>query len=108
MKLFCDENVKDSVYNLLHQEGYDVRRVRDVLEAGDPDWEVIEHCRRNDAVLLTNDDDFFAFDDHPGILFLDEQLAAPRAVVTAIQRIEETVGPGSMADTVWHVPDGWV
>jgi hypothetical protein len=56
-------------------------------------------------VLLTNDDDFFSFADHPGILFLDKQTTRARTVATAIGRIERSVP--DMSDRVWHVPNGW-
>jgi len=106
MKLCCDENIKRSVTDLLLQEGYDVVRVQDKLELGFEDSAIIAFCRGSGRVLLTNDDDFFRFDDHPGVLFLEEQLAPPRAVVTAIQRLDRHVP--ELTDEVWHVPDGWV
>lgn len=108
MRLLCDENVKGSIYSLLKQEGYEVTRVQDDLAIGDDDREIIEHCRTEQLVLLTNDDDFFVFDTHPGILFLDEQTAPARDVVTAVRRIEGLVGAEELANQVLHVPDGWV
>jgi len=108
MRLLCDENVKRSVFELLRQEGYDVERVQDRLELGFEDEEIVTYCRENDTLLLTNDDDFFTFDAHPGILFLDEQRARPREVVTAIQRIERFVGRDELKGRVFHVPDGWI
>lgn len=59
-------------------------------------------------MILTNDDDFFAFDEHPGILFLTRQSASPRSVARAIQRIEEVLDPDVLANSIVHVPDGWV
>jgi predicted nuclease of predicted toxin-antitoxin system len=105
MKLCCDENIKRSVTDILTQEGYDVIRVQDELELGFEDAEIVSFCRESNRVLLTNDDDFFRFDDHPGILFLDEQRTPPRDVVTAIQRIDRHVP--AVPGEVWHVPDGW-
>ncbi|WP_290816077.1 DUF5615 family PIN-like protein [Halovivax sp.] len=107
MKLCCDENVKASIVTLLEQEGYDLERVQDV-DLGTDDPSVVDHCRETDRVLLTNDDDFFAFDDHPGIFFLDEQTTPARDVVTAVQRIAQHVDRDEFADRVWHVPNGWV
>ncbi|UWG51838.1 PIN domain [Halalkaliarchaeum sp. AArc-CO] len=106
MKLCCDENVKRSITTLLEQEGYDVVRVQDDLELGIEDAEIVRFCRADDRVLLTNDDDFFEFDDHPGILFLDEQRTPPRTVVTALQRIDRHVD--DVSGQIWHLPDGWV
>lgn len=105
MRLCCDENVKRSVTSLLRQEGHDVVRVQDELELGDGDAEIVAFCRETDRVLLTNDDDFFEFDDC-GVLFLTEQGAPPREVATAIQRIDRH--SDRAADRVWHVPNGWV
>ena len=73
MKLCCDENIKRSITTILDQEGHDVVRVQDELDLGDADRTVLEFCRETDRILLTNDDDFFDFETHPGILFLDEQ-----------------------------------
>ena len=106
MRICADENIKRSITTLLEQEGYDVVRVQDELELGFEDEAIVAFCRAHDLVLLTNDDDFFAFDDHPGILFLTEQRIPPRDAVTAIQRIDRYVD--DLAGTVWHVPDGWV
>lgn len=108
MRLCCDENIKRSIYSLLEQEGYDGVRVQDELTLGDDDSEVIDYCRREHRVLLTNDDDFFEFETHPGIFFLDEQTAPARDVVTAIRRIEGFVGADTLTDQVLHVPDGWI
>jgi len=71
MKLCCDENIKRSITNLLEQEGYDVVRVQEQLELGFEDRAIVEFCRENNRVLLTTDDDFFEFDQRPGVLFLD-------------------------------------
>jgi hypothetical protein len=87
---------------------YNVERVQDRLELGFEDGEIVSYCREADRLLLTNDDDFFAFDTHPGIFFVDDQRARPREVATAIQRIERFVGPEELAGQVFHVPDGWV
>ena len=106
MKLCCDENIKRSVTALLAQEGHDVVRVQDEFELGSEDRALIEFCRDRDRVLLTNDDDFFSFDDHPGVLFLTSQQTPPRDVATALRRIDRQVP--DPADRVWHVPDGWL
>ena len=95
-----------SVTDLLVQEGYDVVRVQDELDLGFDDGEIISFCRETDRLVLTNDEDFFDFDDHPGILFLNKQRTPPRDVVTAVQRIDRHVP--ETAGSVWHVPDGWI
>jgi len=107
MRLLCDENIKASVTDLLGQEGHDVVRVQDV-ELGIGDDEVIEFCRAERRVLLTNDDDFFDFDSHPGILFLTHQTTPARDVVNAIRHVERQLSAAELADVVLHVPDGWI
>lgn len=108
MKLLCDENVRGSIVRLLEQEGYDVERVQDSLIVGFEDADIVEYCRSDRRVLLTNDDDFFEFDSHSGILFLTEQRVPPRDVVAALQRIERHVDRPTLKNRVLHVPDGWV
>ena len=107
MRLLCDENIKTSILNLLRQEGHDVTRVQDELEIGFDDDDIIEHCRSEHRVLLTNDEDFFAFDHHSGILYLDEQTASPRTVATATRNIERHLPADVLRETVVHVPNGW-
>lgn len=106
MRLCVDENSKRSLTNLLEQEGYDVVRVQDELDLGFEDAEIVAFCREGERILLTNDDDFFAFDDHPGVLFLTAQRTPPRDAVLAIQRIDRHVD--DLHGQVWHVPDGWI
>lgn len=108
MRVCCDENVKHSIYHLISQEGMDVERVQDDLDLGIGDDAVLAYCRETDRALLTNDDDFLDVERHPGILFLDDQSAAPRAVVTAIRRIEEHFDSEERSGRTFHVPDGWV
>jgi predicted nuclease of predicted toxin-antitoxin system len=107
MKLLCDENIKTSILNLLGQEGHDTTRVQSALEIGFDDEDIIEHCRSDDRVLLTNDEDFLAFDHHSGILYLTEQTTPPRAVATAIRNIERHLPEDVLRETVVHVPNGW-
>jgi predicted nuclease of predicted toxin-antitoxin system len=107
MKLVADENIKSSITDLLVQEGHEVVRVQDV-ELGISDREVIEYCRAESRVLLTNDDDFFDFDSHPGTLFLTHQTTSAREVVNAIRHIERQLSADDLSGIVLHVPDGWV
>lgn len=106
MNLVCDENIKASITNLLAQEGHDVVRVQDV-ELGIGDSDVIEYCREETRVLLTNDD-FFGFDSHPGILFLAHQTTPARDVANAVRQIERQFTADELAGNILHVPDGWV
>ena len=107
MNLVSDENITTSIVGLLAQEGHDVVRVQDI-ELGIGDTDVIGYCREEVRVLLTNDDDFFDFDSHPGILFLARQTTPPRDVANAVRHIEQQFSVEELADTVLHVPDGWV
>lgn len=108
MKILCGESVRGSLVRLLEQEGHDVARVQDDLDVGFDDTEIIESCRETGRVVLTNDEDFFAFDSHPGVLFLDSQRTPPRDAVTAVQRIERHVDADTLENAVFHVPDGWI
>lgn len=107
MRLLCDENVRRSIYNVLSKEGHDVVRVQDELDIGFGDVELVQFCRDEDRILLTNDDVFFRFDDHTGVLLLVRQTAAPRSVATAVRRIESLVGVASLEGRVLHVTGEW-
>lgn len=106
MRCCCDENIKRSISVLLAQEGHDIVRVQDELGLSTPDSEIIDYCNETGRVLLTNDDDFFTFDTHPGICFLEAQRTDPRDVATVLRRLERHVE--DLSDAVWHIPDGWI
>jgi predicted nuclease of predicted toxin-antitoxin system len=106
MRCCCDENIKRSITLLLEQEGHDVVRVQDELGLSTPDSRIISFCTETDRVLLTNDDDFFGFDTHPGVCFLEAQRTPPRDVATVLLRIECHVD--DLSGVVWHIPNGWI
>jgi len=81
--------------------------VQDV-ELGIGDSDVIEYCSEERRVLLTNDDDFFDFDFHPGVLFLNRQTTHARVVANAVRHIEQQFPAAELEGTVLHVPNGWV
>lgn len=81
--------------------------MQDEFDPATPDSELVRFCREEDRVLLTNDEDVFSFETHPGVMFLTEQTASSRAVATAIRRIEQYVGEDELTGQVVHVPDGW-
>lgn len=105
MRLCCDENIKFSVFSLLKQEGFDVVRVQDELELAAEDENIVDYCVRTNRAIITNDTDFLDIRDHPGVLFLEEQTAAPRDVVEAIKRIDELVEFDELSEVVMYVPD---
>ncbi|ERH03142.1 MAG: hypothetical protein J07HN6_00146, partial [Halonotius sp. J07HN6] len=73
MRCCYDENIRRSISVLLAQEDHDIVRVQDELGLIMPNNEIIDYCNETDRVLLTNDDDFFSYDTHPGICFLEAQ-----------------------------------
>lgn len=108
MRILSDENIKRSITHLLSQEGHDVVRVQDELELGFDDGDIIDYCRDEGRMILTNDDDFFDFDDHPGVLFLTRQTTPARDVANAVRHIERQFESDDLEGVVLHVPDGWV
>lgn len=110
MELLADENVSSRFVAALRAEGHSVERVEDVLGQGKPDDDVLEYCRQESVVLLTNDQQDFSGldpDDHAGILILTTQACSPRAVVRAVGRIETVVPEDSLRDLILYVPEGW-
>ena len=55
---FTDENVPDSVGNVLDKAGHHVTRLREVMERGTPDPVIAVACSRNGQVLISHDNDF--------------------------------------------------
>jgi predicted nuclease of predicted toxin-antitoxin system len=55
---FTDQNVPDSVGNVLSTAGHVVTRLRDVMETNTPDPLIFVACSRTGQVLVTHDTDF--------------------------------------------------
>lgn len=106
MRVFCDENVKFSLYNLLRQEGHDCVRIEDTLGKGASDEEIAEYCREENRLILTSDDDFLTLTEQPGIIFLNEQTTSSKKVANSMRRIEASVDEPEKH--VFYVPGDWV
>ena len=106
MRLLCDENVRDALRNALAQEGHTVSTVREELEEGYDDDEILTYASENRWVILTNDDDFAGAVDHTGVLFYSQQSVEPQEVVEAVRNVELVFD--SLDGQVLFVPDGWV
>lgn len=107
LKLLCDENIHVAISHYLRQEGYDLKTVQEEPGAGSSDEEIIEHCRRSGRVLITNDSDFFDYENHPGILFVQRQRTSPRKIATSVKTIERHLDPEDMRNIVLHLPGNW-
>ncbi|PSQ20642.1 hypothetical protein BRD04_07805 [Halobacteriales archaeon QS_9_67_17] len=105
MNILCDENVREALRNALEQDGHAVTTVRETLDEGYDDADVLAHAAENGRVVLTNDDDFIDMDDHAGVLYYGEQEVDPRTVVDAVSNIELVFD--TLADRTLFVPDGW-
>lgn len=91
---------------LYREGGHDAVRVQEDLELGFDDGAIVQYWREEGRIILTNDG-FFRFDDRSGVLLLARQTAAPRAVATAVRRIESLVGVDALDGRVMHVPGEW-
>ena len=84
---FIDENLEPQIATRLRKRGFVAETVRDALELGTDDPEVLDYARENDYILVTGDiEDFSAVepDRHAGILLLDRKRASAYEVATAI------------------------
>lgn len=88
MRLVADAHVKPAYVNALESRGHDVVTVQGALRPEAPDEEVIQYARDEERVVLTNDDkDFKEFGDHPGVLFVPQDMTAGN-VEAAVSRID--------------------
>lgn len=88
----ADEHVPTPAVRALRSNGYDVSRVREEFGSGTSDRAILEGCREDGRVLLTNDSDFAGLAaevEQPGIVIYTDQTLPPRDFVRAIIRIDD-------------------
>jgi hypothetical protein len=88
MRLLADENVRPAHVSALDAAGHDVQRVRNLLDTGASDADVLAAARDADRILITYDrKDFADAADHAGVCIADETMPA-REVRRSVERIE--------------------
>jgi hypothetical protein len=83
--LLADENVERQALRYLERQGHDAELVVDVdvLGPGSDDEAIRDYASEHGRLVLTSDDDFFAFDD-PFLFLPDDKMDAyDLAVVVA-------------------------
>lgn len=94
MRLFCDENIRDTTTAWLRAQGHDAISVKEVGIAGSDDITVLDHAVAENRVLLTFNADFadirtLASIDHPGIIRLRLKIQTEEVVHPILQRVLE-------------------
>lgn len=88
-----DEHVPSVFITALSSAGYDVVRVRDVLEPGTEDRDVLEYAAGNEHVLITNDRSDFggtvsSSRPHVGIVIYTDRNFLTDSPERAVQTVE--------------------
>lgn len=91
MRLFCDENIRDTTTEWLRGLGHDAVSVKEVGIGGMDDQRVLDHAVSENRVLLTFNSDFadiraLAGLDHPGIIRLRFKIQTEAVVHPVLQR----------------------
>lgn len=91
MRLFCDENIRDTTVDWLRTLGHDAVSVKDAEIAGADDAAILDYARSDERVLLTFNADFadvraLATLDHHGIIRLRFKIQTEEIVHPALQR----------------------
>lgn len=58
MRFLVDENVRESVVELLRSLGYDARSVVEALASATDDESILAYAAKEQRILITNDQDF--------------------------------------------------
>lgn len=103
----CDEHIKASVSDGLRARGISVYRLEDEHLKGISDPELLDHCIRNNRVLLTNDDDFLALAEnkkHPGIIFITSQFSSVGEIIRVVITLADTIPESGFQNAAFFIP----
>jgi predicted nuclease of predicted toxin-antitoxin system len=98
-RFLIDENLEPQIATQLEKRGLAAEAVRDSLERGADDAELLRYARKHDAIVVTLDEKDFAtisYEDHEGILVLrNGSLSAyqtARAISDLVSAYDEHTG----------------
>lgn len=78
MKILLDENVDQRLKSFLEGRDFQLKTVEEMDLISSADTEIIEACLKNEAAILTHDDDFLSLADemeeHPTVIFLPQRI----------------------------------
>lgn len=95
-RIIADENIEPYTRQYLGKLGHDIEWIGDVSGLGlsSTDREIATYSRRENRLVLTQDDDFFTeldLDDSAGILFQADQSLTGREVGDIVHEISQHV-----------------
>lgn len=71
-KFIADEDTPRPIVEKLRDKGFKITYVEEEIK-GSEDREVIERARKTELPILTFDNDFFKFENHPGIMHITQR-----------------------------------
>ena len=114
MRFFFDENFPKSAAEVLERFGYDWYDPRGTELEGAADSTVIEEARRQKAVLLTTDRDFFhtlhhQYPDHSGVIVVALKQPNREAILKRLEWVLGNIAEGNSAGRTFQLRDqSWV
>ena len=105
--LLADENVERQAIRYLERQGHDATLVvdADALGPGTDDEAIREYGSEHGRLVLTSDDDFFAFDE--SFLFLPDDKMDAYDLAVVVDEISNHVEQGSLDSPVF-VTRAWL
>ncbi len=107
IKIQVDEHISNAVVKGIRAKGIEIYSVEEENLKGFSDVNILEFCKKNKRVLLTNDDDFFRLSqmgNHYGIIFLTTQFVSTGEVIRAVVRLVDTLVERDFADSWFFIP----
>jgi len=106
LALLADEHVPRVFVATLRSSGYTIERAQDRYGQRSVDETILDDCRDDGLVVLTNDRDFVRIGkerDHAGIVMYTDRnrsLDAPLEAVGAVDRIDRHYSPDAISENM--------
>ncbi len=104
IRLLADLHISPKTVASLQQQGYDIRRISEILPANSPDLDILELARSTNSIVVTQDLDFsmlvaLSGKSQPSLITLRLSEATPDLVtqklLAILPKIEELLQSGS-------------
>lgn len=108
LAFLADEHVPRVLVSTLRSHGYTVTTAQERYGQDTDDDVMLADCADDGLVLLTNDRDFVELADsveHAGVLLYTSTNPSPAALVQAVERLEQFVGPEELAGRLVWIED---
>jgi len=100
-KFIADEDIPRPIVEKLRNKDFDVYYVEEEIK-GSTDQEVVEKARSMALPILTFDNDFFSFNNHPGIMHITQRTNY-NLIVEAVSDIAKRIEKEEIENSVIRI-----